>query len=79
MGWVNLVERIRDNPPTEKEIERVVEYRRRKAKARFYADENFPVLAVEMLRKMGARVVTNTAPTIPRRVGSKMVASAAHI
>jgi hypothetical protein len=58
MGWVNLTERIRDNLPTEKEIEQVAEYRRRKAKARFYADENFPVLAVESLRKMGARVVT---------------------
>lgn len=58
MGWVNLTELIRDNPPTEKEIEQVLEYRRRKAKARFYADENFPVLAVELLRKMGAKVVT---------------------
>jgi predicted nuclease of predicted toxin-antitoxin system len=58
MAWVNLIELVRDNPPSEKEIEQVLEYRRRKAKARFYADENFPVLAVELLRKMGAKVVT---------------------
>ncbi len=58
MGWVNLTERIRDNPPTEKEIKQVLDYRRRKAKARFYADENFPALAVELLRKMGGKVVT---------------------
>jgi hypothetical protein len=58
MGWVNLIELVRDNPPTEKEVEQVLEFRRRKAKARFYADENFPALAVEVLRKIGARVVT---------------------
>jgi predicted nuclease of predicted toxin-antitoxin system len=58
MGWVNLIELVRDNPPTQKEIEQVLEYRRRKAKARFYADENFPTRAVEVLRKSGARVVT---------------------
>jgi predicted nuclease of predicted toxin-antitoxin system len=58
MGWVNLIERIHHNPPTEEEVKQVLEYRRRRAKARFYADENFPVLAVELLRKMGAKVVT---------------------
>jgi predicted nuclease of predicted toxin-antitoxin system len=58
MGWVNLIELVRDNPPTEKEVEQVLEYRRRKAKARFYADENFPALAVEVLKKMGGKVVT---------------------
>ena len=58
MTWVNITELIRDNPPTEKEIEQVHEYRRRKAKARFYADENFPTLAVAVLRRLGAKVVT---------------------
>jgi hypothetical protein len=58
MVWVNITELVRDNPPTEKEIEQVLEYRRRKAKARFYADENFPALAVEVLRRLGAKTVT---------------------
>jgi|SRR5579864_5484631 len=58
MVWVNITERVRDNPPTEKEIAQVLQYRRRKAKARFYADENFPALAVKVLRKLGAKVVT---------------------
>jgi len=58
MGWVSLVESVRVNPPTDKEIQQVVDYRRRKAKARFYADENFPALAVATLREMKARVVT---------------------
>jgi predicted nuclease of predicted toxin-antitoxin system len=58
MGWVNLTELVRANPPSEKETEQVFEYRRRNAKARFYADENFPALATQILRKMRARVVT---------------------
>lgn len=58
MGWVNLIELVRANPPSAEEIDQVVEYRRRKAKARFYADENFPALATRLLRKMGARVFT---------------------
>lgn len=58
MVWVNITELVRDKPPTEKEIEQVLEYRRRRAKARFYADENFPALAVKSLRKLGAKIVT---------------------
>jgi predicted nuclease of predicted toxin-antitoxin system len=58
MGWVNLIELVREDPPTRAEVDQVLEYRRRKAKARFYADENFPHLATRLLRKMGGRVVT---------------------
>jgi hypothetical protein len=36
MGWVNLIDLVRANPPTQKEIEQVLEYRRKRAKARFY-------------------------------------------
>jgi hypothetical protein len=53
MGWINLVDLVRANPPTAKEVEQVLEYRRSKAKARFYTDENFPTLANRVLRKMG--------------------------
>jgi predicted nuclease of predicted toxin-antitoxin system len=58
MGWVDLTEIVRANPPTIKEVQQVVEYRRLRAKARFIADENFPTSATELLRAMGGRVVT---------------------
>ena len=58
MAWVNLINLIGNNPPSRKEIEQVLDYRRRRARARFYADENFPALATTILRKMGAKVVT---------------------
>ena len=58
MSWVNLTDLIRADPPSRKEIEQVLDYRRRKAKARFYADEDFPALAASLLRSFGAKVVT---------------------
>lgn len=58
MGWINLIDLVRANPPTHKEIEQVLEYRRKRAKARFYLDENFPVRAAEVLRGMGGRAIT---------------------
>lgn len=58
MAWVNVIEIVRNHPPTKKEIEQVLEYRRRRARARFYVDENLPTAATEVLRRMGARVVT---------------------
>jgi predicted nuclease of predicted toxin-antitoxin system len=58
MSWVNLIDLVRANPPTKKEIAQVLEYRRRRAKARFYVDENFPARATAVLRNMGGRVIT---------------------
>ena len=58
MGWVDIMERLATEPPTKKEAEQVFEYGSRKAKPRFYADENFPAKAVQVLRGMGARVLT---------------------
>lgn len=58
MGWIDIIERVRAESPTKKEAEQVLDYQRRKAKPRFYADENFPVLAGQVLRKMGARLST---------------------
>jgi predicted nuclease of predicted toxin-antitoxin system len=65
MTWVDATKTCRHRLATTKEIEQVLEYRRRRAKARFYADENFPRLAVEILRQRGAKVVT------VQEVGSK--------
>jgi predicted nuclease of predicted toxin-antitoxin system len=42
-----------------KEVQQVISYFKRKAKARFYADENFPERAVSLLRAMGAKVQTS--------------------
>jgi hypothetical protein len=58
VGWVNIVEVVRANPPTQKEIDQVRDYQRRKAKVSFYTDENFPSIATQLLRKMRARVTT---------------------
>lgn len=58
MPWVDLEELVRHNPATEKETRQVLDNLRRRAKARFYTDENFPVLAVRILQRNGARVMT---------------------
>lgn len=58
MPWVYMAEIAKRNPATKKEIEQVLEYRRRKAKAKFYTDENFPPLAVKLLRANGFHVLT---------------------
>src|SRR2546422_3774579 len=59
MAWVDVTSSIHFNPPTKKEVEQVLDYRRRKARPRFYTDENFPNPAVDLLREMGGRVVTS--------------------
>jgi predicted nuclease of predicted toxin-antitoxin system len=45
--------------PNRKELQEWFDFFRRKAKARFYADENFPEQAVSLLRAMGAKLQTN--------------------
>jgi predicted nuclease of predicted toxin-antitoxin system len=45
--------------PKPKEAQEVITNLKRRAKARFYADENFPERAVALLREMGAKVQTN--------------------
>lgn len=59
MSWVDLAELARQSLPTEKEARQVYEFLRRRAKAKFYADENFPRLAVRILQRNGARVITS--------------------
>jgi predicted nuclease of predicted toxin-antitoxin system len=58
MPWVNLDEIVRADPPCEREQREVFEHLARKAKPRFYADENFPSVATEILRLRGADVLT---------------------
>ena len=53
-----MIDLVRASPPTQKEINQVLEARRKKAKARFYVDENFPARATGVLREMGGRVIT---------------------
>ena len=57
MPWVDAVQLVRQNLPTKKEIEQVFDYRRRRAKAKFYADENFPKVAVQLIREYGVHVL----------------------
>ena len=57
MPWINLKIAVADEP-TEREKQQVHEYARRRAKPRFYAEENFPSVAIEILRQLGADVLT---------------------
>jgi predicted nuclease of predicted toxin-antitoxin system len=58
MAWVIIDKLVAKNPPTLREARQVLTYASRGAKARFYADENFPAKAVQVLRAMGAKVRT---------------------
>jgi len=58
MAWIDTVEVARRTPATKKEWEQVLKYRQRKAKPKFYADENFPAAAVELLRATKVQVIT---------------------
>jgi predicted nuclease of predicted toxin-antitoxin system len=58
MVWRNIEALIAENPPSKKEMDEVRANLGRHAKARFYTDENFPGLAVEVLRSMRAKVRT---------------------
>ena len=58
MAWIN----VRDLPgrglPTPQEMREVEGNIARRAKARFYADENFPTAAIDHLCELGAKVIT---------------------
>jgi predicted nuclease of predicted toxin-antitoxin system len=58
MAWVNMEKLVAADPPTDREAREVDDYVRRKAKPRFYADENFPSTATTILRRRGADVLT---------------------
>jgi len=56
--WVDAAEIVKQKPPSEAELRQGMEYIKRGAKARFYADENFPFIATRILRRFGAQVET---------------------
>ena len=58
MAWSNIEELVAADPPTDREVLAVRECIRRKAKPRFYADENFPNFATTVLLRRGANVLT---------------------
>jgi predicted nuclease of predicted toxin-antitoxin system len=58
MAWVDVGTSVEQNPPSKKEANEVLDYLARRAKPRFYADENFPRQAVDLLRAMGGKVLT---------------------
>ena len=58
MAWTNIEDIVAADPPSPREAREVLDNLARRAKARFYADENFPAKATAILRDMGAKVVT---------------------
>ena len=58
MPWTDLNGIGANDPPPERERQQVEDYVRRHARPRFYADENFPTAAIEILRRLGANVIT---------------------
>lgn len=58
MAWIDEETLSAKDYPSKKEVNQVLEYVSRRAKARFYADENFPAKAVAILRDVGARIKT---------------------
>jgi predicted nuclease of predicted toxin-antitoxin system len=58
MGWTDISLVVANGLPPQKQIDEVFRNLGRRAKARFYADENFPTKAVSILRAMGARTRT---------------------
>jgi len=58
MSWIDEVEVARGTSATKKERGQALEYRRRKANPKFYADENFPAAAVQALRDTKVQVLT---------------------
>src|SRR5215470_13366652 len=60
MPWVDVETIVRDNPPKQSEKREVEDYMRRRAKPRFYADENMTPLAIYLLKEFGGNVLTVT-------------------
>lgn len=56
--WINIEDLVAADTPTRWEAQEVLDYLARRTKARFYADENFPIQAIGILRSMGASVIT---------------------
>jgi hypothetical protein len=57
MAWRDTKDLVAEKP-ADREVRQVEDYIRRKTKPRFYADENLPTIATEILRRRGADVLT---------------------
>ena len=58
MSWINTEDDAGDLP-SQREIDEVERYAKlKRTKSKFYADENFPTLAIEILRGRGFDVLT---------------------
>jgi predicted nuclease of predicted toxin-antitoxin system len=66
----------KQSPASAKEIAQGVDYAKRKTKARFYADENFPAHATEILREAGLDVLTVQEAGVRRRPDENQAAFA---
>jgi predicted nuclease of predicted toxin-antitoxin system len=64
MTWIDAHLLYEKDSATRREIAQVIDFAKRKAKARFYADENFPTLATELLR---TKVDVVTAQDVGKR------------
>jgi hypothetical protein len=58
MSWIDMDTIAIDDKLSDRDDRQLVEFARRKAKPRFYADENFPGLATDILRGYKADVFT---------------------
>jgi len=58
MAWIDTEVLSAKNPPSSREIQDVERFYARRAKPRFFADENFPDQAVKVLREIGGWVKT---------------------
>jgi hypothetical protein len=58
MSWIDMDIIAIDDKLSERDERQLIEFARRKAKPRFYADENFPGLATAILRGYKADVLT---------------------
>ena len=76
MAWVDVDVLAASNAPSRKEAREVLLYLTQRAKPRFYADENFPAQAVQLLRGMGARVRTAYEARQTRRSDEDLAAYA---
>jgi len=58
MPWIDVQTPVGKDDPAEREKRQVNDFVRRKAKPRFYADENFPELAIAILKGFKADVLS---------------------
>jgi hypothetical protein len=75
MPWTHLRIAADDLLP-ERERRQVEDYVDRRARPRFYADENFPSVAIQILRQLGADVLTVHDARLRRHPDENHVAAA---